>query len=141
MQALNGLRTRHEAAADPRRNHVGGLAALADHAVDLIAGWQLLAQQTQRDLGDRHGIERIDALPGGGRGMGFPAHEMHIEMRDGQAGAGQPFDRPGVDHHGGVDAVEGAPVEHQDLAPATFFGRRAQYPHGQPDRVSHGRQG
>ena len=76
-----------------------------------------------------HGIEGVHAFPGGGRRMGLPAGEVHIEVGDGQAGGGQAFSRPRVDHHGGVHALEGAPFQHEDLASTALFGRGAQHAH------------
>jgi hypothetical protein len=67
--------------------------------------------------------------------------KKHVEVGHGQAGAGQALDRPGVDHHGGVDAVEGAPVQHERSCPAPLLGRRAEHPDLQADLVGHGGQG
>ena len=47
----------------------------------------------------------------------------------------------GVDHHRHVDAVEGAPLEQQDLAAAALLGRGADDPHGHAEVVGHGGQG
>jgi hypothetical protein len=69
--------------------------------------------------------------------MGLLATELHVEVRHGQAGSGQALGRPGVDHHGGVDAFEGSPLQHEDLAPSTFLGRRAEYPDLQAYLVGH----
>ena len=109
--------------------------------MELVARGQLLAQQAQSDLGDGHGIEGVHAFPGGGRRMGLPAGEVHIEVGDGQAGAGQAISRPRVDHHGGVHALEGAPFQHEDLASTALFGRRAQHSHLDSDLISHRGQG
>ena len=46
---------------------------------------------------------------------------------------------PGVDHHRGVDAVEGAALEHEHLAAAALLGRGAEHAHGEPEVVGHAR--
>ena len=43
----------------------------------------------------------------------------------------------GVHHHRGVDAVEGAPVEQEDLAPAALLGGRAEDAHREAEVVGH----
>ena len=76
----------HEAAGDRGGDDVGRRAAAGDHAVHLVARRQLLAQEAEGDLGDRHRIERVDAFPGCGRGVGLLAGEDDVEVGHGQAG-------------------------------------------------------
>ena len=107
----------------------------------LVARGELLAEQAEGHLGDRHRVEGVDPLPGGGRGMGLLAFEEDVEVGHGEAGAGQALDRPGVDHHGGVDVLEGAAVQHEDFAAAPLLGGRAEHPHLQAYVVGHRGQG
>ncbi len=66
---------------------------------------------------------------------------VDVEVRHGQAGAGQALDGPRVRHHGGVDAVEGAALEHEHLAAAALFGGCPEDAHGQAEVVGHRGQG
>ncbi len=43
------------------------VAAVRDDAVDLVEGTQMLAQQSNRDLGDREGVGRVHAQLGSDR--------------------------------------------------------------------------
>jgi len=45
-----------------------------------------------------------------------------------------------VHHHRGVDAGEGAALEHEDLAAAAFLGGGAEHSHGDPEVVGERRQ-
>ena len=137
-QPVDGARAGHEPPAHRGGDHVGRATAPGDHPVHLVARGELLAEQAEGHLGDRHRIERVHPFPGGGRGMGLLALEEDVEVGHGEAGAGQTLDRPGVDHHGGVDAVEGATVQHEDFAATPLLGGRAEDPDMQawPDRDS-----
>jgi hypothetical protein len=92
-------------------------------------GRQLLAQQAEATWEMVMASRALTPSQGAAEAWASPAGEVHVEVGHGQAGAGQALGRPRVDHHGGVDAVEGAPLEHEDLAAAALLGRRAQHPH------------
>ncbi len=140
-EPADGARAGHEAAGDRGGDDVGRSATAGDHSVHLIPGRQLLAQQAERHLGDRHRIEGVHPFPGRGRRVGLLAGEVHVEVGHGQTGARHALDRPRVHHHGRVDVVEGAPLEHEDLPAATLLGRGAEDPHLQADLVGHRGEG
>ncbi len=87
---------------------VGGLAAGGDHAVDLVTGRELLAQEAEGDLGDHHRVPCVDPLPGRGRRVRGATGEGHVEVGDGETGRLEAVLGPGVDHHGRVDVLEHA---------------------------------
>ena len=127
-ETLDGGRADHVAGGDGGRDDVGGGRARNDHAVHLVPRRQLLAQQADRHLGDRQGVLRVHALPGRGGRVRLPPGVVDVEMGHGEARARQPLSRPGVHHHRGVHAGEGAALEHQDLAAAALLRRRARAP-------------
>ena len=116
---------------------VGGLPALGHDAVDLVARAEVLAQEADGDLGDGQGVGGVDAPLGEGRGVRRLPVEEDVEVGDGQALHVDLVHGRGVDHHRRVDAIEGAPLEHEDLAAASFLGRGSQHPHRDPQVVGH----
>ena len=66
---------------------------------------------------------------------------MDVEVVDGQAGGLETVLGPGVDHHRRVGAVEGAPLEQEDLAAAALFGRGAEDRDRQAEVVGQRRPG
>lgn len=125
---------------------VGGFAALDHDPVHLVEGVEVLAQESDGDLGHRQRICRVDTPFGIRGGVRLLAVVADLEMGHGQAVDVDAFLRAGVDHHGGVDAVKRAPVQHQDLAATALLGRCAQYPDGDTQvvcdrRQSHARAG
>ena len=107
----------------------------------LVARGQLLAQEADGHLCDRQGVLRIDPFPGRGRCVGLASAEVDVVVGHGEAGGRQALGRPGVHHHGGVDAGEGAAFEHEDLAAAALLGGGAEHADGEPELVGHGGQG
>ena len=55
--------------------------------------------------------------------------------------ADKPVLGPGVDHHRRVGAVEGAPLEQEDLAAAALLGRGAEHGDREPEVVGDAGQG
>ena len=106
----------------------------------LVSGRELLTQQADGHLRDGQGVLRIDPLPGRRRGVGLASREVGLVVRHGEADAREVFRRPGVHHHGRVDAREGATLEHQHLAAPALLGRRAEHAHAEPEVVRHGGQ-
>ena len=125
----------------PGGDDVGGLAALGDDAVHLVAGascWRSRPMATWATtmaspaLTPRHGAaEAWAARPG----------EGHVEVVNGQARGFEALGRPGMDHHRRVDVVEDAGLQHEDLAATSLLGRSAQHPHGETELVGHPAQG
>lgn len=103
-------------------------------------GGELLSEETECDLGDHHRVTGVDALPWCGRGVGRLSGVSHIEVGDRQAGRLQSIVGPRVDHHGGVDVVEGAPFEHHHLAAPALFGRGADDPDRHAQFVGDGKE-
>ena len=73
--------------------------------------------------------------------MSFASAEVDVVVRHSEAGCREPLCRPGVHHHGGVDAAEGAALEHEDLTAAAFLGGSAEHADGEPEFVRHRGQG
>ena len=108
---------------------------MGDDAVDAVGAADVLAQQADPDLRDGQRVGAVDALLGPRRGVRGLAPVADLPVADRQAGHRLTLDRRGVHHHRRVDAVEGAALEHQDLAAAALLGRRAEHLHGQPEVV------
>ena len=66
-----------------------------------------------------------------------PTGEGHVEVGDREAGGLEPLVGPRVDHHRRMDVVEDALLEHDHLAAAALFGRRAEHRHRDPELVGH----
>ena len=60
-----------------------------------------------------------------------------LDVVDREAGRHEPVVGPGVNHHRRMRSVEGAALEHEDLAATTLFCRRAEHRDCQPDVVCH----
>ena len=140
-QVLEGAGPHHEAAPGLLGDDVGGVATLGHDAVDLVAAAQVLADEADGHLGHHHGVRGVHALLGRRRGVRGPARVVDLEVVDGQAGGDEAVLGPGVDHHRGVGAVEGAALEEQDLAAAALLGRRAEHGDGEAEVVGHAGQG
>ena len=87
------------------------------------------------DLGDGEGVGGVDAELGTGRRVRRPCRGSG-RRRGRRRGSGtrrSPSGR-GCTIIASVDAVEGAPLEHQDLAAAALLGRRAEHLHGDAER-------
>ena len=91
-----------------------------------VTGTQLLAQQADRHLRDRHRVERVDPDPRRGRGVRLLALEGDVEVVDGETERVESFGGEGVDHHRRVHVIEVAGVDQVDLAAAAFLRRRAE---------------
>ena len=120
---------------DPRRDDVGRLAAVGDHAVHLVAGRQLLAQEPDGDLGDDHGVAGVDPLPGAAEAWAVRPVKATSKWETARQVASRRSVGPRVDHHRRVDVVEDAGVEHEHLAAAALLGRRAEHPDGEAELV------
>ena len=105
-----------------------------------VARAQLLAQQPDRHLRDRHRVERVDADPRRGRGVRLLAFEDDVEVIDGETERVESFGGEGVHHHRGVDVIEVAGVDQVDLAAATFLGGCAEQGHRDVQFVGDGTQ-
>ena len=79
-------RADHVAGRDRGGDDVGRGRALRDHAVHLVSGRQLLAQQADGHLGDGQGVLRVDPFPGRRRRMGLAPAEVDVVVRHGEAG-------------------------------------------------------
>ena len=95
---------------------------MGDDAVHPHRCGQLLAEQPDRDLGDGEGVSGVDAQFGvGGRVRGLAAI-ADVLVVDGEGLGPGGVGRAGVDHHRGVQPVEGAALEHEDLPAAALLG-------------------
>ena len=110
------------------RDDVGGFAAVDHDPVDLVPRFEVLAEQPDGDLGDGDAIGRVDADLGRHRGVGRLAVEVVVAGAGGQGREDVALGRSRVHHHRGVDAVEGAGLQHRDLAPAALLGRGPEHP-------------
>ena len=106
---------------DATRDDVGGRTALEHDAVHEVARTQLLAQQTDRHLRDRHRVERVDPDPRRGGGVRLLALEDDVEVVDGETERVESFGGEGVHHHRGVHVIEVAGVDQVDLAAAALL--------------------
>ena len=93
--------------------------------MDPVGGRDVLAEGGHRVVAEDGGVEGVAALLGGGGGVGGPAEVLDLVGGDGDDLGLDEVDAGGVDDQGRVDAVEGAPVAQEDLAPAALLGRRA----------------
>ncbi len=111
-------RTR-SSSADAERAHreLGGgalgddvhrLTAVGDEAVDAHAVAEVDALRVDELEGLEAGGERARALPGGERGVGGRAVEAQLDPHRRERGVGEQIAVEGVEHHGRVDAGEGA---------------------------------
>ena len=100
----------------------------------------VLAQEPDRDLGDRDGVEGVDAAFGVGRSVRLLAGVAGVEVADGEAGHAVELAGCRVHHEGGVDPVEAAPLEHEDLAAAALLSRSAEDADGDAQVVGERRQ-
>ena len=69
--------------------------------------------------------------------MGLASAEVDVEVRHRQAAPGKTLRRPGVHHHGGVHAAEGAAFEHEHLPAAALLSRGAEDADGELELVRH----
>ena len=122
------------------RHDVGCVTPLGDDAVNAIGGLDVLAQQTNTHLGHGDGIGGVDAILRKRRSMSGFAVIVHIEMAHREAVHPVRFAGRRVHHHGGMNTVEHAGVEHHDLAAAPFFGGGSKYRDGDPEVVRQCRQ-
>ncbi len=115
--------------------------ALGDDAVEARLGPHLLAQHAHVVEGLDHGVQRVHALPGIGRGVGGLAGELEAYPGDAEQILVQDPAVEAVNHHCGVHALEHAGLDQLDLAAATLLGRRADHLDA-PGRelVAHGRE-
>ena len=127
FELADAARPRHPRSFGVRGNDVRRVAAVRDDAVNLVERAQMLAQQTDRDLGDRERVGRVHAQLRSDRRVRLPARVLHADVRDRADARVEVFHRRRMHHQRRVHSVEGAAVEHQDLAAATFLGRRADH--------------
>ena len=106
----------------------GASPPLRDDAVHLVTGLQVLAQEADRDLRDRHGVGGVDPELGSGRGVRLRGRcTCTPKCATALTRGSHVLERCRVHHHRGVDAGERAPFEQEDLAAAAFLGGRADH--------------
>lgn len=117
----------------PGRDDVRRLARAGDHPVHVPVAGKLLAEQADRDLGERHRVRRVARLVRGQGRVGRPAPVGHVQRAQRERAEPGRLERPGMDHHRGVHAVEHARLQQQRLAAAALLRRGADHLHGQAE--------
>jgi len=93
--------------------------------VDAVIGGQCLTQQPDRDLRYNHRVGRVDAtLRKRSRVCGL-ARVRHFQRLRGEHLGEKQVTRPWMGHQRAMKVVEDTLLDHDDLAAATLFGRRA----------------
>jgi hypothetical protein len=113
---------------------------VGDDAVHAVGRLEVLAQQPDPDLRDRQRVGGVDAELGEAGRMRLTSAVADGQVLDREARQDERLVGGGVDHHRGVDAVEHAGVEHQDLAAAALLGRRPDDLHGEAELVGERRE-
>ena len=103
--------------------------------MDEVARTQLLTQESDRHLGDRHGVKGVHADPRRRCGVCLLALKGDVEVIDRETECVETFGGEGVHHHRGVDVVEVTGVDEIDLAATALFRRGAQQGHGEVQLV------
>ncbi len=87
-----------------------------------LAGYQLLAQQSDRHLRDRDGIGRIEPKIRSDGGVRLASDVADGHLRQRQRARPGDVERTGVQHHRRGDVVERARLQQQSLAAARLLG-------------------
>ena len=122
----------HEPSLRVVGDHVGGLAALRDDAVDALVGADVLAQHGDRVVAGDQRVERVQPVPRRGGGVCVAPVEVddqaldrrHQRPRPAVQGAAQ---RAGMQHHRRVDLRERARLDQADLPAPALLGGRAEH--------------
>src|SRR5262245_24351223 len=99
----------------------------------------MLAEHSKRCLGDCERVGRVHAELREGGGVGCLPRVVNVEHGSSDDFRTEHVKRRRMHHHGGVNAIESAALELQNLAAgvAHFFGRSADNGYGETDLVSY----
>ena len=129
LEILQGLRPEVELRDGQGGHDVRCRTAVGHDAVYLIVRAGVLAQEPDRDLGNRDRVRGIDAPIRVRRSVRLLARVPDVEVPDCEAGHAVELVGRRVNHERGVDAVEAAPLHHEDLPAAALLCRCAEHAH------------
>ena len=115
------------------RDDVRRRAAVRDDAVHADVGTDVLAQRVDAGEQELHRVERVDAVPGGGGGVGRPAAVGKLEAVHGERPAGGVCLRMQMGLNGRGRVVKDALAGHDDLSAVALLRRRSDEPYHGPD--------